>query len=392
MGQAIGAIAAPLVGVGSLIAANNMPKNTYQATAPEIQKQDLISQINALTPQQQELTKMLMSQSQGQGPNPAQIMLDQATNRATQQAAGQLASTRGISPALAARLAAQNGAAASQQAAGQGALMGAQQQIAAEGLLNQNLGQQQSTLQQAQANQNSAINTGSLGAQQINENVAKQNTQAATDAVGGAIKGISSSLTSSGTAGAGGAVSKWSGGEIPHYSEGGVTWDNFVDGVHQVFATPTPPPPRPETREEKYDRISRENHERSMGTREDYSGLAKGGPVKAMLSPGEVYIPPEKVLAARKGDPLKEGKRVPGKAKHKGDHPDNDTVPAVLEAGGEIIKRSAATSKDKAKAFMEEVAKQKQGEPEGFNRVLQAKQHLQAAHQALMKAHKAMKK
>lgn len=386
MGQAIGAVAAPLIGgLGGLVAANNMPKNTYQASAPDIQKQDLISQLNALTPQQQALTKMLMAQSQGQGPNPAQIMLNQATNRATQQAAGQIASTRGISPALAARLAAQNGANASQQAAGQGAFMGAQQQIASEGLLNQNLGQQESTLQQAQSNQNSAINQGGLGAEGINAGVQGQNASASQAAVGGALKGIGSAFEA--------AMSK---GGIVGYSDGGdVVEENLWDSVKKAFSTPPPAPPHQETRQEKYSRIRSQNRERMEGTRStevDPSTYSKGGAVHAMLSPGEVYIPPEKVLAARKGDPLKEGKRVFGKAKHKGNHPDNDTVPAVLEAGGEVIKRTAATSKDKAKAFMEEVAKQKQGEPEGFNRVLQAKQHLQAAHEALMKAHKAMKK
>lgn len=52
----------------------------------------------------------------------------------------------------------------------------------------------------------------------------------------------------------------------------------------------------------------------------------------------------------------------------------------------------------KAAAFLEEVKKQKKakgGEIEGpkeFNKVLEVKKHLKASHEALMKAHKAIKK
>jgi hypothetical protein len=392
MGFLAAAAPAILGTVGGLVAANNGPKDTFQATAPQIQTQNLTSQLSALTPQQQQLTQMLMQQAQGNGANPAQQMLNQATNRSIQQTAGQIASTRGISPALAARLGAETSASQTQNAAGQGALMGAQQQIAAEGLANQSLEQQQQTLQNAQAAQNAAITQGQLGAENINAGVASNNLAAAQQDIGGALKGISGGFGMAGSTPAG----KWSGGTIG-YSDGDVVQENLWDSIHKAFATPTPTPAPTETRDQKYQRILQQNAERMNGSRStevDPSTYARGGKVKAMVSPGEVYVPPEKVLAARKGNPLKEGVRIPGKAPVPGNSPANDIVPKDLETGGVVIKRTEATSKDKAKTFMQELAKKKEegSGAKGFNRVLEAKKHLKNAHEALLAAHKAMGK
>ncbi len=390
------AAAAPALigGAGGLIAANNMPKNTYQASAPDIQKQDLVGQLNTLTPEQQQLTNMLMQQAQGQGANPAQQMLNQATNKNIQQTAGQIASTRGLSPALAARLAAQSGASQAQTAAGQGAVMGAEQQIAAQGLLNQHLGQQEATLQQAQAAQNSAINQGGLGAQGINSGIAGQNAAASQKAIGGALSGFASAL--GGGAGGGAAEADWQGANVGYADGGDVVQENLWDSVKKAFSTPPPAAQAGESREQKYARIREQNGERMSGKRPSEVNpdtYAKGGKVKAMVSPGEVYIPPEKILAARNGNPLEVGEKIPGKAPVKGNSPKNDVVQKDLEAGGQVIKRTAATSKDKAKAFMEELARKKEDDgPKGFNRVLEVKQHLDKAHAALMKAHKAIAK
>lgn len=73
---------------------------------------------------------------------------------------------------------------------------------------------------------------------------------------------------------------------------------------------------------------------------------ANGGMVDSMVSPGETYLPPDKVQKVVEGaDPLKEGKRVPGKPKVKGDSYTNDTVPAKLEEGGIVIPNSIMQSK-----------------------------------------------
>lgn len=49
------------------------------------------------------------------------------------------------------------------------------------------------------------------------------------------------------------------------------------------------------------------------------------------------------------------GGEVPGVAKVQGDHPANDTVPAMLSPGEIVVPRSAAKSSTKAKAFIDAV-------------------------------------
>jgi hypothetical protein len=75
--------------------------------------------------------------------------------------------------------------------------------------------------------------------------------------------------------------------------------------------------------------------------------VGKGRKVPAMLSPGEEYLPPKKAQAVAEGKahPMS-GKRVPGKAKVPGDSLKNDTVPAVLEEGGVVVKRSVMNTGD----------------------------------------------
>lgn len=91
-------------------------------------------------------------------------------------------------------------------------------------------------------------------------------------------------------------------------------------------------------------------------TADEMPMAAKGGEiasskkkVPAMLSPGERYLSPAKVKKVEKGaDPIKEGKKVPGKAKVKGavNSYANDTVPAKLEEGGIVIPRSVTEGKN----------------------------------------------
>lgn len=188
--------------MGSFLTGATGTGNSFQA-APITQQNFLpgiknsANQFNQVFQNQGNLANMLFGQAQGFGPNPAQIMLNQATNRNIAQNAGFLSSQKGLSPALAARLAAQNAATAGQEAAGQGALMGAQQQLNAQNALSGLYGQQQqgalgmqSTLQNAQANQNSAIN----GQSQINAGVASGNQGMAGKLVGGIAGGIGSAL------------------------------------------------------------------------------------------------------------------------------------------------------------------------------------------------------
>lgn len=73
---------------------------------------------------------------------------------------------------------------------------------------------------------------------------------------------------------------------------------------------------------------------------------AKGGLVKAMVSPGEVYLPPSKVKKVAKGaDPIKEGKKIPGKPKFPGNDYRNDVVPKDLKSGGIILPNDVMQAK-----------------------------------------------
>ncbi len=76
---------------------------------------------------------------------------------------------------------------------------------------------------------------------------------------------------------------------------------------------------------------------------------AKGGRVPAIVSPGEAYIPPDRVQRVAKGGNVKkEAEMIPGKASVKGDSLKNDTVPKNLEPGGIVIPRSVMQSDNPA--------------------------------------------
>lgn len=195
--------------------------DNFQGATPDINKQNFASAIQSgqqglsdTQAQQQKLANALTLQSQGQGPNPALAQLNQTTNANNQAAAGTIASQRGLNPALAARLGAETAANNNQTAAGQAATLSAQQQLAAEGALQTNLGtmggetlQNESTLQGAQAAQNNAINTGSLGAQGLTADATKQTAAGNAAVIGGIAQGV-------GSLGAA-ALGKAQGGVIP---------------------------------------------------------------------------------------------------------------------------------------------------------------------------------
>jgi len=92
--------------------------------------------------------------------------------------------------------------------------------------------------------------------------------------------------------------------------------------------------------------------EQDMSASNDPSTMnaAKGGKVPAMVSPGEVYLSPEKAKAAKAGkiNPMKAGETIPGKPKVGGAKNDyaNDTVPKDLEEGGLVLPRSVTKSKN----------------------------------------------
>lgn len=333
---------------------------TQQNFAPGLQQS--AGQFNNTFNLQNELAKQLGLQAQGLGPNPAQIMLNQATNRNIAQNAGFLASQKTLSPALAQRLAAQNAATAGQQAAGQGALMGAQQQLAAQQGLSNLYGQQlqgalgmNQNLQNAQANQNSAIN----GMSQINAGVASGNQQMGGRLVGGLIGG------------AAGALGLAHGGRVPngimpvqHLADGG-----FSSGFSSGFGgAPMGYGMAPQPMQQQAPLFNVPGTIRSWfsspqlpasgpGSQQD---IDSGGLLTAQDQQSEMEQSGLPLYKSEGGDV--QGK-VPGKASVKGDSVKNDKVPAMLSPGEIVIPRHITmhpNAPDLAAKFVElELHKQK---------------------------------
>lgn len=82
--------------------------------------------------------------------------------------------------------------------------------------------------------------------------------------------------------------------------------------------------------------------------------MSEGGKVPAMVSPGEIYLSPEKVRKViQEGiDPAKIGEKFKGKAKVKGDSIENDTIPRDLEEGGVVIDRKNMGTREKRELFV----------------------------------------
>lgn len=75
---------------------------------------------------------------------------------------------------------------------------------------------------------------------------------------------------------------------------------------------------------------------------------------------------------ATKAAGFSQGGRVPGQAKINGDSYSNDTVPTMLSPGEIVIPRSAATSEEKAKQFIEDLMRHHKRKNTTFADVIQA--------------------
>ena len=194
------------VGTGGLSlipsAAASATNNSFQATPAALANTDYSGAIGssqqgfgANQAQQSAFINQLQGQVNGQGgPSPADLMLQQQTQRNAQASASAIASQRGLNPALAARMTLDQQAQGNQQAAGQGALMKSQEQLQAESMLGGALGQQgQQQLGMfgaasgAQNAQNATTVQNVLGAQQINAGVAEGNAKNAAGIWGGTL-------------------------------------------------------------------------------------------------------------------------------------------------------------------------------------------------------------
>lgn len=201
---------------------------------------------NTLVPQaaqgvgnQSALANQYLAMTQGQGPNPAQAQLAQATGQNVANQAALMAGQRGASSnaGLIARQAAQQGAATQQQAVGQAATLGAEQQIAAQQNLanlsaNQigQAGQATTALNTAQQNEqnslqsaNTGYNNALVGEQSNINNVNAQTAAANQNQNSGILGGITGALSNIPVVG---SLFKNKGGEIEKLAGGGEIQQN----------------------------------------------------------------------------------------------------------------------------------------------------------------------
>lgn len=402
--------------------------NTTSGGGPQAsaQQQAFNTNLTNVLGQQGDLATQLLAQSQGAGPNIANLQLQQATNQNNQQAAGAIASQRGMNPALAQRLISQQQAMNNQNAAGQAGVLRAQQQLAAQQGLANVYGQQ--------AGENLTGLGQLIGAQtaanESNAQTARGNSQQAGAVLGGALGALGSVFAEGGEVkaleplsipignkvypihlAAGGKINPLSifgAGMLPpqtsgsfasptpagavlqpssasaDYSVGSGLVTGLGKGLGDLFGGSSTPTPSAQ------DTISAQNAEMGAGggmygsiadqnasMMGGPSQMAEGGKVPAMISPGERYIPPKYVDAVRKGHKKASevAPKIPGKAKVKGDSEVNDTVPAFLRTGGVVVPRTKADNNADAREFLQAIQadKEKKQGPSGYARVLAAK-------------------
>lgn len=262
--------------------------------------------------------------------------LNNATGQNVANQAALMASQRGAgsNAGLLARQAAMQGANLQQQAAGQGAALQANQSLNAlnqlGGLANQQVAQQGQAVgnlnQFAQGNQQNVYNA--LGQQNnanvsnasqmnsANASIAAGNQKGQQGILGGLLGGVGSVLSGGGIGGALGKVAQnlASGGEVQPKLKSNAPRSAFGMHIH---------------------------------------GLAQGGQVPVMLSPGEKVLSPQEAAQVAEGakSPM-QAKVVPGKAKVKGDNEVNDTFHTKLEEGSIVIPRTKAGNEKDAAAFV----------------------------------------
>jgi|WetSurMetagenome_2_1015567.scaffolds.fasta_scaffold100855_3 hypothetical protein len=398
MGQVLNAVAQGFTSGVNSLGQMMTPQNQFQANTGAIQGQ------------QQSLAQALLNQSQGMGPNPAQAQYQQNVNQAIKQNAGLISSQKGINPALAQRLAGENAANMQGNAAGNAAILGAQQQLGA---------------QQGLAGVYGDIANEQLGTQRINAGSAAQNVAGLQNTTGGLYNAIGSAAMQ----GSQGSKGAYDGGMIG-YADGGFVGNsnasqNIADSIMQSAGVPSYQAGNAFLKEgfgkqkKKTDGSQVDSQSMAGGPMDSmgypggteelaqvapvaaaakggmipehlatvhqiYHGqqvpmMKSGGKVNAVLSPGEEYISPDKTMSVAEGKESvqKAGKKVPGKAPMKGDHSQNDIVPAKLDVGGIVIPKSVMESKnpaEEAKKFVaNELAKKKsKGTPEDFKMALKA--------------------
>lgn len=329
------------------------------------QQQALVGQLqgqNALA-NQSSVFNQLQGVASGQGPNPAQAMLSNATGNNVAQQAALMAGQRGGSQnaGMLARNIGQQGAGIQQNAAGQAAALQAQQSLGALGQMGGMANTQAAQLMSGvgantaanQAQQNALLNTiqgvnqANVGSQNSINNYNAQMSQARAGQQGqllGALAGAA------GTA-LGGPIGGMIGAGLGNMFSSSASKPQVISGP----ATPSAPPTT---------MVAAEGGMVPSGPKSRFgqhlAAMAKGGPVPALVSPGEKYLDPKDVqkVAQTGENPMKVGETIPGKPKVGGAKNSyaNDTVPKTLEEGGIVLPRSVTQAKDAPKKAAEFVA------------------------------------
>lgn len=321
---------ASIFGGGSQI---QTPTSSQQATDLFNQQQMDVTQqqkfVNALMGQnaignQQNVFNQLQGVANGQGPNPAQALLNQATGQNVQNQAALAASQRGVgaNAGLLARQAAQEGGNLQQQAVGQGAALQAQQSLGALGQLGGLAGQQVAQQQQ--------------GLGQLNQ-IGLQGQQNVLNAIGGqnqAAAGITNGAGSNILSGVGGALAKAIGGQNKAAAGNGAGSNILSDvgGAATMLLADGGSVPGPKSFVAQHLMSGGGKIYMGRGTADNQS----------MALDGESYAHSHN--------------KVPGHPQVAGDSQKNDTVPAMLSPGEIIVPRSHANDPEKAAKFAAAVA------------------------------------
>lgn len=381
----------------------------YDQTQQGIQQQQAF--LNALQGQngignQSSVFNQLQGVANGQGPNPAQAMLNQSTGQNVANQASLMAGQRGsgANTGLIARQAANQGANTQQQAAGQAATMQANQSMGAlnqlGGIAGQQVGQQANALtglnQAAQGQQQNILggiqgqNASNVAMQdsinKANGQIANTNAGAQNNLAGGFLSGIGSVAGSLIPGGGGGASAGGGLSSLAMFADGGQVENpgvlsNVAKSLKSKLTTAGAPAvningaplsdAQQMTNTGKTLSTTAGNAIGALGNAA-VSGISSlfaptpfaapgampgqampmamnsGGNVPAMLSPGEKYLPPTEAKKVAKGEENinDAGRTVKGTAKVQGDSLKNDTVPATLQEGGFVIPRSIMQSED----------------------------------------------
>ena len=314
--------------------------NANQSGTNPQQLQTAYTNANNAVANQQQVYGQLQNVAAGQGPNPAQAMLNQSTagNVANQAAlqAGQRGAAQNVG--LIARQAGQQGMQAQQQAAGQGATMQAQQALNAL----QGAGNVATGITAAQQGEQGILQGANTANQNIQGNLANTTMQGQQGLLGGVGNAF-------------GAVTHLfaGGGDVQKMAEGGDAGPRsmFAQFINQAqpgsmpqFGSnnpgaaklgsmgknkPTQANANPMSGATNVISSPVPGGNQSAGsgaiptnggfidpsqTDQTFVG-AKGGEVKALVSPGEHRVPKERVsdVAKGKANPLKVGETFPGK-------------------------------------------------------------------------------